>query len=101
MSFAWYDDNGNKGFYDLKKLTDYAETQLLTELYKIAKDHDIIVAWNGANFDYKVLRFRAQALNFSLWNRFEHEILHSDLLQCTKRNSPSGEFQSYALDNVG
>lgn len=101
LSFSVYGSDGRKGVVASKSNAEEGERILLKKFYKIASQYDVISAWNGANFDFKVLRFRMAALGIKRWNDFEHEILHADLLQSCKRNASSGEFQSFSLDNIG
>ena len=103
LSFSYYDNFGDNGFDILKKESDYCERNLILRFLKCASKYDIISAWNGWNFDYKVARYRASKLDVLGYNKFEHKVLHSDLLQCTKRMTRSGEesIRSYALGDIG
>lgn len=101
LSFAWYNDRGESGFEISKSNDDRGEKELLMKLCQVARKYDVLCAWNGSNFDFKVTRWRMMALGITMWNRIEHETIHSDLLEAFKRNTPSGEFKSFALDNVG
>lgn len=101
LSFAYYDMEGNHGFYYSKSNNNSGEGRLLEIFCDITKKYDCLVAWNGANFDFKVARFSMKRLGIVKWNRFEHSMLHSDLMLSVKRNSPAGEFKSYSLANVG
>ena len=101
LSFACYNDEGKSYVFMSPSNNDRGERDLLLKFYDIAKRYDVLTAWNGANFDFKVLRYRMMAHKLGQWSNLEWQLLHCDLLQAAKRNTPSGEYQSYSLKNIG
>jgi DNA polymerase I len=102
LSFAYYDDKGNSYFRMTKENTDKEEKAMLEEFCKHATKFDAMLAWNGSRFDFKVLRNRMSYHKITSFNKLEHVMIHSDLMECVKRTTKSTSLiESFSLDNVG
>ena len=58
LSFAYYDEAGKGSFKKLKEFSDESEEKLLLQIEKVLLDFDIIITWNGNNFDIPYIRER-------------------------------------------
>lgn len=67
LSFSWRSSHsGRKGHVRLEALTDDAERKLLRTLVALIHRHEVALAWNGDNFDFKVVRGRCELLDVEL-----------------------------------
>lgn len=106
LSVAWEGDRADedpkdRGFILLREETDEAERELLLQFKRrCLEKYDVVVAWNGAGFDFPVLinRFRLCGIRVE-WRRY----LFLDLLPIFKRHFVRGgsKATSFALDSIG
>ncbi len=106
LSVAWEgdrvdEDPKDRGFLLLEEESDEAERELLVQFKrKCLEKYDVVVAWNGAGFDFPVLinRFRLRKVRVE-WRRH----LFLDLLPIFKRHfvRAGAKAQSFALDAIG
>lgn len=61
LAWALTDDDGNKYQGVLEEDTDGDEQDLLTRLWEVMKAYDQVLAWNGDNYDFPVLKARTRA----------------------------------------
>lgn len=102
LSFSWRTLGGPesaRGHVRLREKTDAAELDLLAEFSKIVERHDVVVGWNSARFDQKLVQGRSEILGHDL-----PEVHWLDQLVVFKRNflrtEDGGVKQSFALDNI-
>lgn len=93
---------GKKWFLVNKTLDDEGEAKLLNEFIRIAEDFDTLLAWNGDNYDFFVLRHRAKHLkikiNWKQWNLLDYMLT---VKKCLMSISDPTFKRSFALDNLG
>ncbi len=58
LSFAYYDQDGKSYFHKLEAFNDVEETKLMKKIHKVLMEYDIIVTWNGKNFDIPYIKER-------------------------------------------
>jgi len=58
LSFAYYDQDGKGRFKKLRSFDDESEYELLLQIEKVLLDFDIIITWNGNNFDIPYIKER-------------------------------------------
>jgi len=102
ISFAAYDTEGNSWFEAATKSSDEEELRVIKKFFKIAKDYDVLLAWNGDDYDFFVLRARCKyhkhIVDWRLWNWLDHMRVVKKLLM----SIPDPAFKrSFALDKVG
>lgn len=102
ISFAAYDQEGHSWFCAAKKSSDEEELRVIKEFFKIAKEYDVLLAWNGDEYDFFVIRARCKLHKFKvdwrLWNWLDHMRVVKKLLV----SIPDPAFKrSFALDKVG
>lgn len=109
LSFAWVGSDGARGYHHTAALTTNAERDTLRVFRKLAKDYDVLVAWNGGReygdegFDFPVVRAREKALGLAGldWYRVmcvdQMVLFRGNFLQ----TSDGGERASFALGAVG
>jgi len=102
ISFAAYDADGKNWFYAANKSSDEEELKVIKAFFKIAKDYDVLLAWNGDDYDFFVLRARCKyhklRIDWRLWNWLDHMRVVKKLLM----SIPDPAFKrSFALDKVG
>lgn len=102
ISYAAYDADGKNWFYAANKSSDEEELKVIKEFFKIAKDYDVLLAWNGDDYDFFVLRARCKyhklRIDWRLWNWLDHMRVVKKLLM----SIPDPAFKrSFALDKVG
>lgn len=102
ISFAAYDADGKSWFYAANKSSDEEELKVIKEFFKIAKDYDVLLAWNGDDYDFFVLRARCKyhklRIDWRLWNWLDHMRVVKKLLMSI--SDPAFK-RSFALDKVG
>lgn len=102
ISFAAYDQEGNSWFEAAAKSSDEQELKVIKKFFKIAKNYDVLLAWNGDDYDFFVLRARCKyhkhKVDWRLWNWLDHMRVVKKLLM----SIPDPAFKrSFALDKVG
>jgi DNA polymerase elongation subunit (family B) len=101
ISFAAIDyQTSKKYYYGVKKSNDREEGILLDKLISLIKQYDVVLAWNGDNYDFFVIRARMQRHK----RRFDWRTVHFlDHMMVVKKLLFSGtEFKrSFALDSIG
>lgn len=106
LSYAIVDEHGREEYGVLKSDTDKAERKLLSKMWDVLNDYDLIAAWNGDRFDFPVMKARSIKCGFGnnsdwQWGRW----LWLDHLEIFRRMNTmvaeSGdEKQSFALGNI-
>ena len=67
LSFSWRSSfTGKRGHVRAEARTDAAERKLLEVLAGLIHKHEIVLAWNGDPFDFKMVRGRCTELNVEL-----------------------------------
>jgi len=93
---------GKKWFLVNKTVDDEGEAEVLAEFLRIAADYDTLLAWNGNNYDFFVLRWRARHLkiktNWKQWNLLDYM---ETVRKCLMSISDPKFKRSFALDNIG
>jgi DNA polymerase elongation subunit (family B) len=102
ISFAAYDDEGKSWFHAAEKSSDEEEIKVIKKLLKIAQDYDVLLAWNGDDYDFFVLRARCKLhkikVDWRQWNLLDHMRVIKKVLM----SIPDPSFKrSFALDKVG
>ena len=102
ISFAAYDQEGNSWFEAASESSNEQELILIKKFFKIAKGYDVLLAWNGDDYDFFVLRARCRyhkyKVDFRLWNWLDHMLVVKKLLG----SIPDPTFKkSFKLDSVG
>lgn len=97
VSFAVKDANtGAQKFHILKEFTDEAEKELLTTMAKYFNRYDVVVSWNGSNFDDPYVRARFARYSIIIDYR---KFLTQDHLKIFRTYGP--KLTNYRLDTVG
>jgi DNA polymerase elongation subunit (family B) len=102
ISFAAYDQEGNSWFYAAKENTNAEESKLIRTFINIARNYDTLLAWNGDEYDFFVLKERAKIyeirIDWRTWNLL-------DYMNVVKRRMSSISDptikRSFALDSIG
>ena len=108
VSFSAADTNGNKwhcsvpAHQPVRESTDEEEIALIKKFCSIAENYDTILAWNGDNYDFYVLKERAKKLDmrirWSQWNLLDYLRVVKKLLG----SIPDPDLKkSFKLDIVG
>lgn len=101
LSFSWRSSTGERGHERLVARTDAAERDLARRFAYLADRHDILLAWNGANFDHKVVAGRMTLLDVPFDPELYHWLDHLWLFKRYFQRSEDGAVtQSYALESV-
>lgn len=102
LSFSWRSSSGAHGHVRAEARTDAAEVELLRTFIKIADRHDILLAWNGKRFDFRVVRGRCRELRVDFDSDLYHWLDHLKLFERYYLRSEDGAVRSsMALDAVG
>jgi DNA polymerase elongation subunit (family B) len=95
LSIACIDAEEKKKFFINHDVNDKGkEREMIWNFIQIAKEYDVLVAWNGDAFDFPYLEMRARKLGISFTWRYWQKL---DLMWKFKSLKP---LQSYALDAV-
>lgn len=102
ISFAAYDEDGNSWFVAANENTDTEEVKVIEALLRIAKTYDVLLAWNGDNYDFFVLRARCKLHKIKVdwrdWNLLDHmKVVKKALMSI----SDSQFKRSFRLDAIG
>jgi len=102
ISFSAKDTQGNSWHESVKEPTDEEEVELLKKLFAIFDQYDVILAWNGENYDFFVLKERAKyhdlRVRWSSYNRLDYMRVVKKLLA----SIPDPQMKkSFKLDIVG
>lgn len=62
ISFAFVDQEGKERFYKIKEFSDRGEKELLSRMKEVFEFYDIIITWNGNNFDMPYVRDRFEKI---------------------------------------
>lgn len=107
LSWALVDHRGREFHSYLESETDAAEKHLIEELLIVARDSDVMLAWNGDGFDFPVLEGRALKLRalpngrHPLWHRWcwlDHLEVYRKYNQ--HAHESGDEKSSFKLDDV-
>lgn len=95
-------NTGKKWFLVNYTVDDAGEAKLIEDFLSIATNFDTLLAWNGRNFDFFVLKARAKYLkikvNWKLWNLLDYmEVVK----KCLMSISDPKFKRSFALDALG
>lgn len=105
LSWATEDAHGNRESFVLSNDTDQAERELYGALFEVMDRYDMILAWNGAGFDFPVIKARAREQGIltsdAMWNKW----LFTDHLEVFARMNAGAaesgdEKQSNRLEDV-
>lgn len=102
ISFAAKDLEGNSWFYAAKESSNEEERKVIMKFLDVIKYYDTLLAWNGKDYDYFVLKQRCKKLGikvqWSKWNLLDYLLVTKKLLS----SIPDPDFKkSFALDSVG
>jgi DNA polymerase elongation subunit (family B) len=103
ISISAMDQNGFKWF-GVNHTNDLeGEAFLIIEfLQEVAIDYDTLLAWNGNDYDFYVLRWRCRELkievNWNQWNLLDYMLT---VKKCLMSISDPTFKRSFALDNIG
>lgn len=101
LSFSWVSSRGRRGYVRLEAETDDAERKLLRAFAALADRHDILLAWNGDRFDFKVVAGRCVRLDVPFDPDLYHWIDHLRLFRrYFTRSQDGGVKQSFSLDAI-
>jgi DNA polymerase I len=102
ISFAAYDEEGNSWFVAANESSRSEEAKVIKEFLKIAKDYDVLLAWNGNDYDFFVLKARCKNLKIKVdwrdWSLLDHMLAVKKALMSI---SDVGFKRSFALDAIG
>lgn len=102
ISVAAYDEDGNSWFVAAKENTNEEEVKVIKEFLKIAKDYDVLLAWNGNNYDFFVLKARCKLhlikVDWREWNLLDHMMVVKKALMSI---SDTQFKRSFRLDAIG
>jgi hypothetical protein len=102
ISIAAMDQHGMKWF-GVNQTNDLrGECDLILEFLNLAQDYDTLLAWNGNDYDFFVLKWRCKALDINvdwrLWNLLDYMLT---VKKCLMSISDPTFKRSFALDNIG
>lgn len=82
LSFAAIDNTGKKYFQSLKEMTDNSERELMLKFLKLIEGYDILLSWNGKQFDVPYLKARMRKMNLNKTHEYRswYKCAHFDLL---------------------
>ena len=102
ISIAAADQAGFKWFGINKSNDEEGEADLILEFLNIAQDYDTLLAWNGNDYDFYVLRWRCRHLKINVdwrqWNLLDYMLT---VKKCLMSISDPTFKRSFALDNIG
>lgn len=102
ISCAAYDLEGNSWFWSAAKSSDAEEAKVISAFLDVAQDYDTLLAWNGDNYDFFVLKERCRYLDlrvgWSRWNLLDYLGVTKKLLSSV--TDPLLK-RSFALDAIG
>jgi DNA polymerase I len=105
LSIAWQGDEfegdpSDSGYLELAEESDADEERMLRDFRDAIKPYDVLLAWNGADFDFPMI--------FARFNRYDIRInwrhwLFADPLPVFRRHyiRAGADVTSYSLDAVG
>lgn len=82
---------------DTLRALSFGEKILLSELYKILKEYDAVLAWNGKRFDFLILQGRMKLYDLDYYLLFLNDLDYMDIY---KKNTYQS-LKSYKLERVG
>jgi len=102
ISFSAQDLNNNRWF-DYNHTNDLqGEERLIKSFLKIAEAYDTLLAWNGNDYDFYVIKWRCKKLKLEIewrqWNLLDYMLT---VKKCLGTISDPKFKRSYALDNIG
>jgi DNA polymerase elongation subunit (family B) len=102
ISWAAYDQEGNSWFEAAPSSSDANEEVLIKKLLTVARDYDVLLAWNGDDYDFFVLKQRCKyhglRVDWRQWNLLDYMRVVKKLLMSI---SDPDLKRSFALDAVG
>jgi DNA polymerase elongation subunit (family B) len=103
LSFGWYSSSsGQLGYVRTAEDNDLAEAETLRKFVQIADEHDVIVAWNGDDFDFEIVINRCRRHGIRVDPRLKHFLDHLKVFRKYWQHSEDGAIKaSLALENVG
>ena len=95
LSCAFCDSEGKAVCLVAKDMTDEAEEELLVEMAKVINHYDVLVAFNGLNFDFPYIKARFEKYGIQIdWRKKflqDHMVIY-------KKLGPA--LPSYSLDSI-
>lgn len=102
ISIAAHDLDGNKYFWCNTTCDDAGEERVLKQFLDVAKNYDTLLAWNGNDYDFFVLKARCDYLDLYVewhkWNLLDYMLV---VKKCLMSVSDPKFKRSFALDNIG
>jgi DNA polymerase I len=102
IAWAAYDMDGKNWCEVANKSSDANEEMLIKKFLNLAKDYDVLLAWNGDNYDFFVLKHRCKyhgmKIDWRQWNMLDYMQVVKKLLMSI---SDPDLKRSFALDAVG
>lgn len=102
ISISAADLKGNKFFWVNKTCDNEGEEKLLRSFLLVAKKYDTLLAWNGNDYDFFVLKARCEILDIDIdwykWNLLDYMLT---VKKCLMSISDPKFKRSFALDNIG
>ena len=102
ISYAASDQNGNFWFEYNDTLDDAGEAKLIHKFLEIIQGFDTLLAWNGKDYDFYVLRARCRHLRIEVdwydWNCLDYMLV---VKKCLMSITDKKFKRSFALDNIG
>lgn len=102
ISFAAYDEEGNSVFEAAGESSEAEEKKLLQKFLKYIEDYDTLLAWNGDNYDFFVLRARCKRHSIRVDWRNWCWLDHLKVVKKVLMSISDPDFKrSFALDAIG
>lgn len=107
LSWALVNQEGERWSAVLQADDDFAERDLLWELFQVAQDYDQILAWSGDGFDFPVIRSRVEKrsinINMDRWLWLDHLLLFKRMNTAAESGDEktSMKLQSVAMSILG
>jgi DNA polymerase elongation subunit (family B) len=102
ISWAAMDQDGNTWFDAARADNDEEEERVMRSFFALAADYDTLLAWNGDNYDFFVLRERAKQnemeVHWDAWNWLDYMGV---VKKCLMSISEPSFKRSFNLDAVG
>lgn len=102
ISYAASDTDGHFWFEYNETLDDAGEAKLILKFIETIRPYDTILAWNGKDYDFYVLRWRCRKLGIEVdwrdWNCLDYMLV---VKKCLMSITDKSFKRSFALDNIG
>lgn len=100
LSYAIVDDTGARISNVLEAEENRAEHDLIAEFWAMVAQYDQLIAWNGDNFDFDVLRARSDQMGVRVNMRNWLYLDHLTLFKRMNSAESGAEKQSMKLQNI-